>query len=329
MVPMRQLLVEQQNWPIAGSFAISRGAKTEARVVVATVRGGGAQGRGECVPYARYGETVEGVIDAIRGVERDIAAGLDRQALQATLPAGAARNALDCALWDLEAKTAGRPVWQLAGLGPPRPLTTAFTLGIDTPAAMRTAARNAADRPLLKIKLGTEDDDARLAAVRDGAPDARLIVDANEGWRPENIERMIAACAGARVELIEQPLPAAEDGALHGIDSPVPLCADESCVGIAGLDRLRGVYDFINVKLDKAGGLTGALALARDARSEGFGVMVGCMVGTSLAMAPAMLAAQLAEIVDLDGPLILAKDREHAIRYKGSLMHLPDASLWG
>lgn len=326
---MRRLTARIEAWPLQGTFRISRGAKTEARTVVVEIAEGDHVGRGESVPYPRYDETPEGVVAEIESRRAAIESGLTRDDLLTALHAGAARNAIDCALWDLEAKQAGRRVWELAGLAEPAPCASAMTLSLDTPENMGRAAAAHAALPLLKLKVTGEGDLERIRAVHENAPQARLIVDANEGWRPENVERMIAACAGARVELIEQPLPAAEDGALRGIDSPVPLCADESCVGIAGLNRLRGLYDFVNVKLDKAGGLTGALALTRDARSAGFGVMVGCMVGTSLAMAPAMLAAQLAEIVDLDGPLILAKDREHAIRYKDSLMHPPDASLWG
>ncbi|ACA18882.1 Mandelate racemase/muconate lactonizing protein [Methylobacterium sp. 4-46] len=326
---MRRLAVAVETWPIAGRFTISRGSRTEAVVVVASVTDGTRTGRGEGVPYPRYGESVEGVRDLIAAQGEAVAAGATRADLLARMPAGAARNALDCALWDYEAKAAGRPAHALAGLAPPRPVTTAYTLSLGAPEEMEAAARAAAARPLLKVKLGGEGDPARIAAVRRGAPASRLVVDANEAWRPRNLAENMAACAAAGVELIEQPLPAGEDEALAGLARTIPLCADESLHPGAGLDGLAGRYDAINIKLDKAGGLTPALALARAAREQGLAIMVGCMVGTSLAMAPAMLLAGFATFVDLDGPLLLARDREPGLRFEGSLVHPPDPALWG
>ncbi|OYZ80105.1 MAG: dipeptide epimerase, partial [Rhizobiales bacterium 24-66-13] len=306
---MPSLTVEIERFPIAGTFTISRGSKTEAVVVVAQLRHGGHVGRGECVPYARYGETVQGVANALRALAPELDAGLDRTGLQTRLPAGAARNALDCAFWDLEAKQAGVPAHILAGLPSPAPLTTAFTLSLDTPTAMATAAA-AAGRPLLKLKFGGAGDVERIAAVRAAVPGTRLIVDANESWRTDDLVTNLEACARAGVELIEQPLPADDDAALARVAHIVPICADESVHDRAGLAELRTRYDAVNIKLDKTGGLTEALALAGAAKAQGFTLMVGCMLASSLAMAPAMLVAQLAQVVDLDGPLLLARDRE-------------------
>lgn len=323
------LTVSVESWPIAGSFTISRGSKTEAVVVVAEIRAGGHVGRGECVPYARYGETVEGVRDAIEAVSNNIASGLMRKELASILPAGAARNALDCALWDLEAKSAGSPAHELAGLAAPSPLVTAYTLSLGAPEAMHAAARDASHRPLLKVKLGGDGDAERIAAVREGAPRSRLIVDANEGWAPEMIDTLLAACAKAGVELVEQPLPADADEALADIDRRVAVCADESVHDRASLTGLSARYDAINIKLDKTGGLTEAMAMSRAARAEGLKIMVGCMLATSLAMAPAILVAQDAEWVDLDGPLLLARDRDPGLRYAGGEVWPPDPKLWG
>jgi L-alanine-DL-glutamate epimerase-like enolase superfamily enzyme len=327
---MRRLSVTVETFPIAGSFVIARGAKTEAAVVVAAIEGDGCRGRGECVPYARYGESVESVRAAIEAVRGDIEAGLDRAALQARLPAGAARNALDCALWDFDAKRTGVPAFQLAGLARLAPATTAYTISLGAPDAMAAAAAKAAYRPLLKIKLGGGSEDlARLAAVRAAAPEAELIVDANEGWRSDTLAENLAACAAAGVALVEQPLPEAEDALLAEIPHAVPICADESIHDRAGLAALRARYDAINVKLDKTGGLTEALALAEAATAQGFALMVGCMVATSLGMAPAMLLAPRARFVDLDGPLLLAADRPDGLVYDGSLVRPPSAALWG
>lgn len=318
-----------ERWPIAGTFTISRGSKTAAEVVVAELHDGTFVGRGECTPYPRYGETVAGVAEAIAARAGDIAAGLDRAALQHAMPHGAARNALDCAFIDLEAKRSGRPAHAVLGIDAPRPCVTAFTISFGDPAAMARAAAAAAARPLLKIKLGGDGDAERIAAVRRAAPGAELIVDANEGWRPGNLAANIAACAAAGVTLIEQPLPAGDDGALATAARPVPVCADESVHDRATLKALVGKYDAVNVKLDKAGGLTEALALAAEARDLGLGLMVGCMVATSLAIAPALLLAGSARVVDLDGPLLLAGDRPDGLRFEGSIIHPAAPALWG
>jgi L-alanine-DL-glutamate epimerase-like enolase superfamily enzyme len=272
---------------------------------------------------------VEGVSATIMGQAPAIASGMDRLALQETLPPGAARNALDCAFWDLEAKRAGAPVWQLAGLAEPKPLITAYTLSLDTPEAMRAKAAENAHRPLLKIKLGTPDDLPRLRAVREGAPQARLVIDANEGWSGADYAKLAPDLVGLGVELVEQPLPAGDDGALAGLDRPLPVCADEACHGLASLPGLAGRYDMINIKLDKTGGLTEAIALRDAARAEGYGIMVGCMLGSSLAMAPAILVAQGADVVDLDGPLLLAADRPAGLTYDTAGVHPPSPELWG
>ena len=324
-----QLTVAVEAFPIEGRFVIARGAKTQALVVTATLRAGGAVGRGECVPYARYGESADSVVAAMESARARIEAGADRAALQGLLPAGAARNALDCALWDLAAKTRGVAAHRGAGLAALAPLTTAFTLSVGTPEEMRAAAARAAHRPLLKVKLAGEGDAERLLAVRAGAPRATLIVDANEAWREENLLANIEACARVGVALIEQPLPAGADEILGCIERRVKICADESAHDRAGLAALRGRYDAVNIKLDKTGGLTEALAMAGQARELGFAIMAGCMVGTSLSMAPAVLIGQSAAYVDLDGPLLLARDREPGLRYEGSTLHPPTPELWG
>ncbi len=323
------LTTRAERWPIAGSFTISRGAKTEAVVVVAELSDGSHRGRGECVPYARYGESVETVIAAIEAMRPRIAAGLDRTGLQQAMAAGAARNALDCALWDLEAKRARRPACELAGLAAPQPLVTAYTISLATPEEMAVAARKAADRALLKVKLGGAGDPERIAAVRRAAPQAELIVDANEAWTQGNLTDNLAACAAAGVTLIEQPLPDGQDDVLSAFRHPVPICADESVHARDSLAALRNKYDAVNIKLDKTGGLTEALATAEEATRLGLAVMVGCMVATSLAMAPAMLVAQRARVVDLDGALLLARDRIYPLRYEGSRVHPPSRALWG
>lgn len=321
--------VRIERFPIAGSFTISRGAKTEAITVVAELRQEGAVGRGECVPYPRYGETPEAALEALQAMREAISQGLDRQALQVAMPAGAARNALDCAFIDLEAKRAGVRAWELLGRPQPAACITAYTISLGSPEAMAAATAKAAQRPLLKIKLGGDADGERIAAIRRAAPKAELIVDANEAWLPANLEQNLAACAEAGVTLVEQPLPSDWDDMLGRIRRPVKVCADESVHDRKSLDGLRARYDAVNIKLDKTGGLTEALAMADAAKAAGFEIMVGSMVGTSLAMAPAMLLAREARVVDLDGPLLLARDREHGLRYDGSLVHPPDVSLWG
>ncbi len=327
---MPELTARHESWPLAKTFAISRGAKTSAETVVATVSGDGAVGRGECVPYARYGESVAGVLAQIEALAPAVAAGsMGRRELQAALPAGAARNAVDCALWDYEAKRSGVPVWRLAGLAPPGAVTTAYTLALDTAEAMGHAARAAVHRPLIKVKLAGVGDLERIAAIRRNAPAARLIVDANEGWAPDDVVPLAAALADAGVEMIEQPLPAGGDAILSRIPHPVPFCADESCHDRAGLDALAGRYDMVNIKLDKTGGLTEALALREAVQAAGLRIMVGCMVATSLAMAPAILLAQGADIVDLDGPLLLARDRADGLAFDNSTISPPPARLWG
>ena len=323
------LTVRTERWPIAGAFSISRGAKTEAQVVVAELSDGRHKGYGECVPYARYDETVKGVIEALGRIGGKLALGLDRNALQEAMPAGAARNALDCAFWDLEAKRTGKPAYVLAGLPAPHALTTAYTISLGTPEAMAEAARAVASRKLLKVKLGGAGDASRIAAVRKAAPASELIVDANEGWSAENLAANLAACADAGVTLIEQPLPADADAPLASITRSVPICADESVHDRASLAALVGRYDAVNIKLDKTGGLTEALKLAEEAERLGFDIMVGSMVATSLAMAPAVLLAQRARIVDLDGPLLLARDRDDGLRYDGSIVYPPEPGLWG
>ena len=323
------LAAKIERFPIAGSFTISRGAKTEAMVVVAEVSDGSNRGRGECVPYPRYNETPDAALKALQGLSGAVAGGLDRQGLQAALPAGAARNALDCALIDLEAKRAGVRAWDLLGRAAPKPCITAYTISLASPAAMADATAQAAHRPLLKIKLGGDGDGERIAAVRKAAPHSELIVDANEAWTPSDLERNLAACAEAGVTLVEQPLPAGWDDMLGRIRRPVMVCADESGHDRKSLEELRGRYDAVNIKLDKTGGLTEALAMADAAKTLGFDIMVGCMVATSLAMAPAMLLAPMARVVDLDGPLLLARDRDNGLRYDGSLVHPPEPSLWG
>lgn len=319
-----------ERFPIAGAFTIARGSRTEAVVVVATVRDAdGHVGRGECVPYARYGETVASVCEHILEQGDAVADGASRADLLILMKPGAARNALDCALFDLEAKRLGRRAWEIAGLEAPQAAVTAYTLSLGDPESMEAAARAAAARPLLKVKLGGAGDPERIAAVRRGAPEARLIVDANEAWDPETLEANLAACVAAGVELIEQPLPAGEDDLLATIARPIPICADESLHDRTGLDALAQRYDAINIKLDKAGGLTEAVMLVREARARGFSLMIGCMVGTSLAMAPAMLLAGEADYVDLDGPLLLARDRDPALVFAGSIVHPPTPDLWG
>ena len=319
------ITVEQDIFRLAEVFTISRGSRTEAKVLTVKVERGGAIGWGECVPYARYDETMESVAAEIESLPADVT----REGLYDLLGAGAARNAVDCALWDLEAKTAGKRVWDLIGAPAPKPCITAFTLSLDTPENMQASAAKHAHRPLLKIKLGTPDDMARLEAVRAGAPKSEIIVDANEGWSAEVYSDLAPHLLRLGVSMVEQPMPAGADEMLAEIERPLPVCADESCHDTATLAGLKGKYDMVNIKLDKTGGLTEALRLNDAARADGYKVMVGCMVGSSLAMAPATIVAQGAAVVDLDGPLLLAEDRATPLQFDGDGVHPPAAALWG
>lgn len=320
-----QIEVRAESFPLASVFTISRGSRTEAHVVTVRISRNGVHGQGECVPYSRYGESIESVVRQIESLPSKFS----RMELQELLPPGAARNAVDCALWDLESKESGRRVWELARLPAPLPVTTAYTLSLEDPDRMKASAARQSHRPLLKIKLGTPDDIPRLEAVREASPESAIIVDANEGWNRESYLEMIPHLVRLGVKMVEQPLPAGNDASLEEMERPVPVCADESCHDRSTLPELKGRYDMINIKLDKTGGLTEALALKKAALQEGFGLMVGCMVGTSLAMAPALLVAQEADVVDLDGPLLLAGDREKPLLYEESLVHPPDTELWG
>jgi L-alanine-DL-glutamate epimerase-like enolase superfamily enzyme len=328
-VSPRRLVIRRESWPLARPFAISRGVKTAADVLVCEIVDGDAVGRGECVPYARYGETLESVEAEMRSVAGRLDGGAGRAELASLLLPGAARNALDCALWDLEAKLAGAPVWQRAGLKPPAPAVTAYTISLDTPEAMGMAAAEARARPLLKLKLGADDPVACVAAVRRGAPEARLIADPNEGWSFDQLTAIAPDLARLGLELIEQPIPAKDDHLLAGWTSPILLCADESFHVAADIAALGARYGAVNIKLDKAGGFTEALACARAAEAAGLKIMVGCMVATSLAMAPAALLAGAAAYVDLDGPLLLKEDRPGGIVFDGSVMQPPARALWG
>ena len=312
-------------FPLAHVFRISRGARTQAEVVTVTIEKDGVTGRGECVPYARYNETLESVIKQIKSVPDDI----DKETLQDTLPPGAARNAVDCALWDFECKKRDQRIWEIAGIQVPEQKITAYTLSLDEPENMFKQAEKNSSRPLLKIKLGTPNDMPRLEAVRKGAPNSEIIVDANEGWNAELYSFLAPELVRLGVKLVEQPLPADNDNDLIGLPRPLPICADESCHDRKSLEKLVGKYDFVNIKLDKTGGLTEALQLKNKALEAGFKIMVGCMVGSSLAMAPATLIAQNATFVDLDGPLLLAQDRQHGLLYDGSWVHPPLKDLWG
>ncbi|GAA0407789.1 dipeptide epimerase [Cocleimonas flava] len=326
---MISLSARSESFPIEGSFTISRGSKTKVDVVVVELSDGKHTGRGECVPYARYGESIDSVIELIMSLEDDIKNGLDRGALQTKLESGAARNALDCAFWDLEAKQKNTRAWNIAGIADMQNLTTAYTLSLETPEKMRESAAKNADRPLLKLKLGGEGDIQRVQAVRLGAPNSRLIVDANEGWTAETYQELVPKLHELGVEMIEQPFPAGDDEILKTLDRPIALCADESCHDRESLKDIIGKYDMINIKLDKTGGLTEAFALKEEAEANGLTIMVGCMLATSLAMAPAILVAQNTAIVDLDGPLLLAKDRENPLRFDKSELYPPEPELWG
>ncbi|MBY5318869.1 N-acetyl-D-Glu racemase DgcA [Rhizobium johnstonii] len=325
----RTLDIQMNSFPIAGTFTISRGAKTEAEIITCTLIEEGAQGLGECVPYRRYGETMESVFAQIEAARPLIEAGISRSDLLSAMPPGAARNGVDCALWDLEAKRTGDRVAARLGLSAPQPLTTAYTISLGEPEVMAAQAREHAGRALLKVKVGTGDDESRIRAVRAAAPDAEIILDANEGWPEAVLERHLHIAAEAGIALVEQPLPAGRDGLLAEIRRPLLVCADESVHHTGDLASLADRYDAINIKLDKTGGLTEALSMKAEAERLGFSIMIGCMVGTSLAMAPAVLLAQNADFVDLDGPLLLARDREPGLRYAASLVFPPEAALWG
>ena len=326
---MRRLTLRIESWPVRGVFRISRGSQTEIIVVTAEIQEGAMLGRGECRPYARYGESPESVIAAIETIRQDLQQGLERDQLGNYLEPGAARNAIDCALWDLAAKRAGQPVWKLAGLQPPQALTTAYTLSVDSPENLAVAAESQKWRPLLKLKLAGQDDLQCVAAVRANAPASRLIIDANEAWSEHDYENLMPELVNLGVEMLEQPFPAGADACLASLPRPLPVCADESCHDSNSLDRLTGLYDVVNIKLDKTGGLTEALQMKALARQRGFEIMIGCMVGTSLAMAPAFLLAQDCRYVDLDGPLLLAQDRQQGFHYEGSQILPPDGTLWG
>lgn len=326
---MPGLAARAERWPTRGAFTIARGSKTEAAVIVVELADGAARGRGEAVPYARYGETLDGALAQIEGLRPALEAGCDADALQDLIGPGAARNAIDCALWDLRAKQTGVPAFARAGYPRPHAVTTAYTLSLAAPEAMANAARAAAHRPLLKLKIGGADDLDRIAAVRTAAPEAALIVDANEALAFDDLRRLAPDFRRLGVRLIEQPLAAGADEALEGYASPVPLCADESLHTRAELAACARRYTHVNIKLDKTGGLTEALALAGAARAIGLSIMAGCMVSTSLAMAPALIVAQDAAFTDLDGPLLLARDREPGLVFDGSRIAPPTAALWG
>ncbi|GKW43888.1 dipeptide epimerase [Pectobacterium carotovorum subsp. carotovorum] len=326
---MTEMRYFTESWPIEGAFTISRGSKRQADVVVVALQSGNVTGYGECVPYSRYSESLDSVMEQIASLHNDVHNGLDRETLQTILPAGAARNVLDCAFWDLECKQHQQRIWQRLDLPSPTALETAYTLSLDTPDRMRHAAIHHATRPLLKLKLADADDLARVAAVREGTPLARLIVDANEGWDAERYLTLVPELVALGVTMIEQPFPAGKDDVLTDLPRPIPICADESCHDSQSLAALVGRYDMINIKLDKTGGLTEALRLRKYAQAQGLKIMVGCMVSTSLSMAPAFVVAQGAAVVDLDGPLLLQRDRTNGLHYNGSEILPPNALLWG
>jgi len=327
---VRRLTVRAEQWPLKETFVISRMVQEQGEVVVVEIEEDGAVGRGECDRADCFDPTLKPVVEEVEALRPEIESGLDREKLKGLLPSGCARNAIDCALWDLEAKKAGRPAWELAGLGKaPTAVTTVFTISLGEPEAMAAAAHANRDRPVLKLKLGRNGDPERVAAVREAAPDARISVDANTGWSEQQLRDYLPPLKALGVELVEQPFPVGQDAALDHIDRIIPIAADESCLDRSSLEGLTGRYDFVNIKLDKTGGLTEALELAAAAKAKGFGIMVGCNIGTSLAMAPAMLVAQLAAFVDLDGPLLLTKDREPGLHYDGSSISPPTPELWG
>ena len=329
LLPTAKIQCQKEDFSLKVPSSIARGSQIEANVVTVTLSLGDAVGRGEGVPSERYGESVESVVATITKVTPLIEQNPDRRYLQELLPAGAARNAIDCALWDLEAKYTGIPAFQRAGLCSPKPVTTAFTIFLDNPTTMASSAAREAARPLLKVKFGGKDDEARLRAVRAAAPSATLIVDANEAWSAGDLPALLAICVDVGVRLVEQPLPAGADAALRDFEHPIPICADESVHDRKGLAELRDRYDAVNIKLDKTGGLTEALQLVKEAKALGFGIMVGCRACSSLAIAPALLLAEHCNYVDLDGVLPLVSDRQHGLVYEGSIIHPPTSSLWG
>lgn len=326
---MLDLKVTQDSFKLKEPFTISRGTRTHSHVVTVHLHDGAHRGMGECVPYARYGETMDSVVAVIEGVHQKLGGDLNRQNLQKALKPGAARNALDCALWDLEIKQSGNPIAEVLDIEPLKPVTTAFTLSLETPEQMHAKAKLNAHRPLLKIKLGGEGDLERLKAVRAGAPNTQMIVDANEGWSADDYQALAPVLLQLGVAMVEQPMPAGEDDALRGLNRILPVCADESCHDRKSLPSLQGKYDMINIKLDKTGGLTEAIQLKQAALDAGFQIMVGCMVGSSLAMAPAIIVAQGAAIVDLDGPLLLGEDRDTPLIFDEKGLHPSRPSLWG
>lgn len=324
----RKITISSTPWPIRGSFTISRGSKTEAVVLNVYIEEDGIKAQGECVPYPRYGESVESVTAQINEILPALEAGMTRTELQAAMPAGAGRFAVDAALWDLEAKKTSKRAWEIAGI-PMAPATTVYTLSLSDPETMEQDARDNQDKPLLKLKLGGEGDLARVAAVRKGHPTARIVVDANEAWTKEVYNAIVPELVKLGVEMIEQPFPAGDDDLLKELDRPITICADESCHDRASLPKLVGKYDMINIKLDKTGGLTEALAMKQEAEKLGFEIMTGCMLGSSLAMAPAMVVAQGSKVVDLDAPLLLAKDCEPGLIFTGVEITPPEKALWG
>lgn len=320
---------QAETWPLSVPFTISRGSRTEAHVITVEITDEVHLGRGECVPYARYGESTESVLDEIRGALPSIQEGCDRSGLAEILPPGAARNALDCALWDFEAKRSGLRAWQIASVPPPARVTTAYTIGINSPELMRLDAASNRHRPLLKIKLGFDHQLESVIAVREGAPESRLVVDANEALTPDQLDSLMPSLADIGVEMLEQPYPSDRDDPLVGAGYPLPICADESCHTVRDLDRVQARYQMVNIKLDKAGGLTSALALQHACHDLGLKTMVGCMIGTSLAMAPAFLLTDDASYVDLDGPLLLSHDRAFPLHFEDSEIDPPTTALWG
>jgi L-Ala-D/L-Glu epimerase / N-acetyl-D-glutamate racemase len=326
---LRQLSVQHQAWPLSAPFRISRGVKTIADAVVVEIAQGSARGRGEGIPYSRYGESVESVIEQVLALAPAIEQGMPHEALERALPPGAARNAVDCAMWDLTAGLSGQSVTDRLAAGPAPALTTALTIGLDEPKAMYAAAARLKDAPLLKIKVDAMNPEERLWAVRAGAPAARLIVDPNESWSLDMLRSLQPLLVELGIELVEQPLPAADDAALEGWSPRVPICADESCHTARDLPRIRSRYQAVNIKLDKTGGLSGALELLEQSRAAGMIIMCGCMISTSLGIAPAWHIGRHAEFVDLDGPLWLQKDHPGGLRLEGGKLLAPSLQLWG